>query len=141
MRLRVVSPCPVSWDDLRSSGPEADKARGRYCEACNLHVIDLASMPIECAIDLVRAKKAAGERVCGRLPRPEPRRPLLAAAAAAAVALAGCTAEVVDGPGPEPVPAAAPAPAPAVEPACDPETEPSCKSTRVHDLGDVMVTE
>lgn len=141
MRLRVVSPCPMSWDDLRSAGPESDRTRGRYCEACNLHVIDLASMPLECAIDLVRAKKAAGERVCGRLPRPEPSRPLLAVAAAAVVALGGCTAEVVDGPGPAPVPAASPAPPTAAEPPCDPETDEGCVRNRMHDLGDVMVTE
>lgn len=140
MRLRVVSPCPMSWDDLRTSGPESDRTRGRYCEACNLHVLDLASMPIECAIDLVRAKKAAGERVCGRLPRPEPLRPLVVAAAAAAVALAGCTAEVVDGPGPETAPVAAPA-TPTAEPPCDPEVDEGCKRPRIHDLGDVMVTE
>lgn len=129
MRLVVVNPCPMAWEELVGDGST------RFCEKCKLHVTDLASMPPECAADFVRAKKASGERVCGRLPVV---RPLLAAAA---VAIAGCTAEVgPSGPVDERAPAAAPAPPDCNDPAN--AEDPACDTRgRFHELGDVEFVE
>jgi hypothetical protein len=134
MRLKVVSPCPVSWESLEGEGSV------RYCNKCNLHVTDLSDMPEACAIELVRAKRASGQRFCGRI-----RAPVLAAAAVAvagaALSLAGCTAEVIDDPTRETQPGApAPTPAaPAKPPAKCHEGEPDCRAH--HYTGDVMLVE
>jgi hypothetical protein len=132
MLLQILSPCPMAWEQLAGDG------QTRFCDQCNLHVTDLSDMSDECARDFVRAKKAKGERVCGRI---KVRLPLLAAAAAA-LSLAGCTAQVgtetEPEPQPEPVQAAAPAAPAAANPQAEcPKDDPDCKIREIHMLGDV----
>lgn len=58
MDLRISSPCPKSWDDLRGDD------RVRYCDDCKLNVYNLAEMSRPEIEALVR--RSSG-RVCGRL--------------------------------------------------------------------------
>lgn len=58
MILRVSSPCPKSWMQLRGND------RVRYCNECRLHVYNVADMSGAEIRDLVR--RSSG-RFCGRL--------------------------------------------------------------------------
>jgi hypothetical protein len=59
-QLRVASPCPASWDEMRGD----DKAR--FCGTCRKHVYNFAAMTMEEGLALVR--KTEGE-LCVRLSR------------------------------------------------------------------------
>ena len=58
MNLRISSPCPKSWDELRGDD------RVRYCEECHLNVYNLADMSRE---EVERLVKNSPGRLCGRL--------------------------------------------------------------------------
>lgn len=59
-RMRVASPCPVSWDAMKGN----DKKR--FCEHCNLHVYNISSMTRREAEDLIKTTEG---RLCARLYR------------------------------------------------------------------------
>ena len=69
MRLRIVRPCPADFRAMREDGGR------RFCDACDKHVYDLTCM----REDEVRTLISQRGRICGRI-------------AAAAIALAGCSA-------------------------------------------------
>jgi len=69
MRLRLVSPCKADWSEMRDEGGR------RFCAECNEHVHEVSRM----REDEVRSLFAARGRMCGKI-------------AAAAIALAGCSA-------------------------------------------------
>jgi len=58
MDLRISSPCPKSWNELRGND------RIRYCDECKLNVYNLAEMSTQEVEALVR--RSSG-RLCGRL--------------------------------------------------------------------------
>jgi len=59
-RLRVVSPCRSSWDDMRCD------ARRRYCVECERHVYDFAQLTAREVAGLV---EATGGALCARVTR------------------------------------------------------------------------
>jgi hypothetical protein len=59
-QLRVASPCPASWDEMRGD----DKSR--FCLQCQKHVYNFAAMTAEEGLALVREKEGD---LCGRLTR------------------------------------------------------------------------
>lgn len=61
-RVRIASPCPVSWDEMK--GDE----RKRFCGHCNLHVYNISAMTHSEAESLL---KTAEGRLCARLYRRE----------------------------------------------------------------------
>ncbi|MBV9960053.1 MAG: carboxypeptidase regulatory-like domain-containing protein [Acidobacteria bacterium] len=59
-RLRVASPCPVSWETMR--GDE----RVRFCEQCSLHVYNISALTRRQAEALISEREG---RFCARLYR------------------------------------------------------------------------
>jgi hypothetical protein len=59
-RLRVASPCGVSWDSMEGCG------RVRFCRACSLNVYDFSGMT-RAEVDALVTKTEG--RLCGRLTR------------------------------------------------------------------------
>jgi hypothetical protein len=64
-KIRIASPCHVTWDSMREV--EGD-ARVRLCERCDQQVFDLNRLALEEAEEIVRARER-GQRVCVRLYR------------------------------------------------------------------------
>ena len=58
MKLKVASPCPMSWDEM--SGDD----RMRFCDRCELNVFNLSAMTEEELGTFMEQKK--GDRLCGR---------------------------------------------------------------------------
>ena len=56
--LRIGTPCPMRWDDLRGDGAK------RFCGECRLHVYDFAQMT---AREIEDVTHAGDERVCARI--------------------------------------------------------------------------
>jgi Carboxypeptidase regulatory-like domain len=59
-RIRVASPCPVSWEQM------AGNERVRFCTECRLHVYNFAELNRTEAENLLRTTEG---RLCGRLYR------------------------------------------------------------------------
>lgn len=51
--VRIASPCPMRWEDMRPADGERD--RRRFCDHCSLHVHNIAAMSREEAESLLRA--------------------------------------------------------------------------------------
>jgi hypothetical protein len=112
MRLRIVSPCPADFRAMREDGGR------RFCEACQKHVYDLTCM----REDEVRTLISQRGRICGRI-----------AVAAAAIALAGCSAaDQVTQPTVQVGPVASPPPKPDAGKIDDDET---------HMLGEIKISD
>jgi hypothetical protein len=56
--VQIASPCDVPWEAMRGGG------RGRYCEACKLHVFNVSGMTRADALRLLRQQTG---RICIRL--------------------------------------------------------------------------
>ena len=59
-RVRIASPCPMSWDEMKGNEQK------RFCQHCNLHVYNLSEMTKREAEELII--KTEG-RLCARLYR------------------------------------------------------------------------
>lgn len=57
-RLRIATPCPASWAEMRGDD------RARFCAQCEQHVYDFSKMTAEDGMALIREKEG---KVCGRL--------------------------------------------------------------------------
>ncbi len=59
-RIEIATPCDASWDDM------AGDERKRFCQQCELHVYNLASMTEQEAVQLIEETQG---RLCGRIYR------------------------------------------------------------------------
>lgn len=65
-RVRIASPCPVKWDDMRAVG---DGVQVRHCDQCDLNVYNISEMTADEAEALLAAHE--GRRLCGAFHRRE----------------------------------------------------------------------
>lgn len=61
--LDIQTPCDKAWNELHGRGAK------RFCESCELFVVDLSSMTKEEGIEWYEAARAKGERACAMLTR------------------------------------------------------------------------